>query len=110
MYAIIKTGGKQYRVTEGQVVHVEKLTSNVGQEIEFGNVLMVSQGEGQVHIGAPCLEKATVTGEIIDQARAPKIKIIKFKRRKQHLKQQGHRQYYTAVKIKRIALDEAQAS
>jgi len=104
MYAIIKTGGKQYRVTEGQIINVEKIESDSQEPtVRFDEVLMVIAGE-KAHIGAPCLADAHVTGEIIAQKRHKKIEIIKFKRRKHHLKHQGHRQYYTQVRVTGISV------
>lgn len=103
MYAIIATGGKQYKVSKGDVVQIEKLEDAVGAVVEFDQVLMVSDGEGKdIKIGAPLVDGAKVIGEIEDQVRADKIEIIKFRRRKHHMKRQGHRQYLTKVKIKEI--------
>lgn len=102
MYAVIKTGGKQYRVEEGQTLRVEKLDAKAGDSIDFSDVLMVADGD-DVKIGAPLIEGAKVKASVIEQGRAKKIEIIKFKRRKHHMKRQGHRQYYTAVKIDSIA-------
>lgn len=101
MYAIIKSGGKQYRVTQGQVVRLEKLTAEAGESISFDEVLMVGNGE-DAQFGAPLLSGVKVTGEVISQGRAKKVKILKFKRRKHHMKQMGHRQYFTEVKITNI--------
>ena len=101
MYAVILTGGKQYKVSEGQVLRVEKLVVDEGATIEFDQVLMVGQ-EGDMQVGAPYVEGAKVAAEVVAQGRAKKIKIIKFKRRKQHMKRQGHRQYLTEIKIKAI--------
>ncbi|AAO89938.2 50S ribosomal protein L21 [Coxiella burnetii] len=106
MYAIIKTGGKQYRVTEGQMLKVEKLAQDVGQSVKFDDVLMVAAGD-ELHIGTPSVKDAAVTAEVVDQGRQAKIEIIKFKRRKHHMKRQGHRQDFTAVKITEIALGKA---
>lgn len=101
MYAVIKSGGKQYRVTEGQTVKLEKLTAEPGDKIAFEQVLMVSD-DGHAQIGEPYLEGAKVTAEVLNQDRAKKIKIIKFRRRKHSDKQMGHRQYFTEVKITKI--------
>ena len=98
MYAIIATGGKQYRVQEGDQIKVEKLAGDPGEKIEFNQVLLLADGE-DVTIGAPYLDGSKVMGEVQDQARAKKIEIIKFKRRKQHMKRTGHRQSFTQVKI-----------
>jgi large subunit ribosomal protein L21 len=98
MYAVIETGGKQHRVREGQVIKIEKLEKGIGESVEFANVLMVSS-EKALKVGAPYVKGALVTAEVTDQARHPKIRILKFRRRKHHMKHQGHRQYYTAVKV-----------
>lgn len=100
-YAVIRTGGKQYRVSEGEVVKVEKLAGEVGAKITLGEVLFVG-GEGDPKIGAPLLAGASVTGEIVDQGRAKKILVFKKKRRKSYSRQRGHRQYQTALKITSI--------
>lgn len=102
MYAVIQTGGKQYRVEKGDVIRVEKLAGETGQPVDFDNVLMVSDGDAQ-KIGSPTVAGAKVVGEILEQARDKKIFILKFKRRKHHMKRQGHRQPYTAVRITEIA-------
>jgi large subunit ribosomal protein L21 len=98
MYAVIQTGGKQYRVEKGDVIKIEKLDGETGQPVDFDEVLMVSDGESQ-KLGTPIVAGAKVVGEILEQARDKKIFILKFKRRKHHMKRQGHRQYYTAVRI-----------
>lgn len=102
MYAVIKTGGKQYKVAEGQTVRVEKLEADAGATVEFDQVLMIAEG-GDVKVGTPVLEGAKVTAEVESQGRAKKVEIIKFRRRKHSMKRQGHRQYYTDVKITGIA-------
>jgi large subunit ribosomal protein L21 len=101
MYAVILTGGKQYRVKAGDVLKVEQLPVEVGSTIQFDNVLMISQ-EGSVVVDASKLKKANVEAEVLEQGRHKKIKIIKFRRRKHHMKQMGHRQNFTAVQIKAI--------
>lgn len=98
MYAVIKSGGKQHRVEEGEVLKLEKLEIATGEKIEFNNILMVGEGES-VKIGAPYVEGSSVTAEVLSQGRAKKVKIIKFNRRKHFRKQQGHRQWFTEVKI-----------
>ena len=100
-YAVIRTGGKQYRVAEGEVVRIEKLTGAVGDKVTLADVLFVG-GNGGVKIGAPLVANAKVTGEIVDQLRAKKIRVFKKKRRKSYSRQQGHRQYHTALKITAI--------
>ncbi|PIE83217.1 MAG: 50S ribosomal protein L21 [Candidatus Contendobacter odensis] len=102
MYAVIKTGGKQYRVTEGQTLKVEKLEAEEGASVEFDTILAIADGE-QVTLGTPYVEGARVTATIKAQARAPKVRIIKFRRRKHHLKRQGHRQHYTELQISGIS-------
>ena len=102
MYAVIKTGGKQYRVKEGDVLKIEELPAEVGSHIEFSEVLMLTDGE-TVTCGTPFISKAVVTAEVILHARHKKIKIIKFRRRKHHMKQMGHRQNYTQIKITAIS-------
>lgn len=101
MHAVIKTGGKQYRVAEGDLLKVETLPIEIGKKIEFDQVLMVSNGD-DVKIGKPMLAGAKVTAEVVIHGRRPKVKILKFKRRKHHMKRQGHRQNFTQVKITSI--------
>jgi large subunit ribosomal protein L21 len=98
MYAVIVTGGKQYKVAEGEFLKVEKLDVETGASIEFDKVLLVADGE-DVKIGAPVVEGAKVTAEVSAHGRGDKIRIIKFRRRKHHMKRQGHRQWYTEIKI-----------
>ena len=97
-YAIIKTGGKQYKVAAGDKIDVEKLDLAAGDTATFDEVLFVSDG-GSVKIGDPVLEGATVTGEVVEQRRAKKVTAFKFKRRKGHHKTKGHRQPLTRVSI-----------
>lgn len=100
MYAVIATGGKQYKVSEGDIVRVEKLEGEVGSKVEIKDVLMI--GGDTPKIGTPLVEKAKVAGEIVEQDRAKKILVFKKKKRKGYKKLQGHRQYYTALKINKI--------
>ncbi|MFT6732292.1 MAG: large subunit ribosomal protein L21 [Polaribacter sp.] len=102
MYAVIQSGGKQHRVKEGQVIRLEKIDLEKGVTIDFDKILMVGEGD-DLALGAPYLDKAKVAGEIIDQGRGKKIKIIKFQRRKHSRKQMGHRQWFTDVKITSIS-------
>ena len=102
MYAIIKTGGKQYRVSEGQTLRVEKLDGEKGDSVRLGDVLLLG-GEGQTRIGTPLLEGAAVEAQIVRQARAKKIIVFKKKRRKGYHKKQGHRQAYTEIEITGIS-------
>ncbi|MBI5538158.1 MAG: 50S ribosomal protein L21 [Deltaproteobacteria bacterium] len=101
MYAVIKTGGKQYRVTEGQSLRVEKLPGEPGQKVEFKEVLLV--GGDKLKIGQPTVTGARVEAEILGQDRGPKIVIFKFRRRKNYRRKQGHRQPYTQLKITGIS-------
>jgi len=102
MYAVIKTGGKQYRVQEGQTLKLEKLEVATGETLNFDEVLLVSDGEN-IKVGAPLVEGAKVTAEVVDHGRGDKVRIIKFRRRKHSMKRQGHRQWYTEVKITGIS-------
>jgi large subunit ribosomal protein L21 len=101
MHAVIKTGGKQYRVKEGDVLRVEKLGLEQGAKIKLDEVLMLSNGE-DITIGTPFVKGAKVTAEVMSNGRAKKVKIIKFRRRKHSMTQMGHRQSYTEIKIKSI--------
>ncbi len=98
-YAVIKTGGKQYRVSEGDLVKIEKLAGEVGEKITLADVLFIGGGNGDAKIGAPLVENASVTGEIVSQAKAKKILVFKKKRRKSYSRQRGHRQHQTTLKI-----------
>ena len=98
MYAVFKTGGKQYRAATGDMIKVEKIEAEKGATVELDQVLMVGEGE-DVRIGAPYLEGGKVTARVVDHGRADKVKIIKFKRRKHHMKRMGHRQYFTQLEI-----------
>lgn len=101
MYAIVNTGGKQYRVEEGETFRLEKIPGDIGSTISFDKVLMSSDGE-TVKVGQPFVENAAVVGKIVEQDKAKKILVFKFKRRKGYRRKQGHRQPYTAVKIESI--------
>lgn len=98
MYAVIATGGKQYRVAQGDIIQVEKLDVAEGSSIDFENVLMVGSGES-VKIGAPYVDGSKVTAVVKSQMRGEKIEIMKFRRRKHHQKRTGHRQYLTKIEI-----------
>ena len=98
MYAVIESGGKQHRVSEGEVLRLEKLELEVGATVTFDKVLMVGEG-AEVKVGQPYVEGSSVEAEVLDQARGEKIRIVKFNRRKHHRKQMGHRQWFTEVKI-----------
>ena len=98
MYAVFQSGGKQHRVSEGQIVRLEKIELEVGASVDFENVLMSADGEN-INVGAPYIAGGKVTAEVVSQGRADKVKIVKFKRRKHSRKQAGHRQWFTEVKI-----------
>ena len=98
MYAVIVSGGKQHRVKEGETLKLEKLEVETGGSVEFDRVLLVANGD-DVKVGAPVVEGAKVTAEVVSHGRHDKVNIIKFRRRKHHMKRQGHRQSFTEVKI-----------
>jgi len=103
MYAVIETGGKQYRVEPGQTVVVEKLPGEEGAAIEFARVLLVSSGDGSdVKVGQPVVNGARVTGKIVEHGLGEKLTVFKFRRRKNYVRRNGHRQQYTAVQIDQI--------
>ncbi|MBX4180796.1 50S ribosomal protein L21 [Sodalis sp. CWE] len=103
MYAIFQSSGKQFLASRGQIVRLEKLNTEKGKFIEFKNVMMITDGE-KIQIGTPFLCSAKVIGEIINHGRLDKIRIIKFRRRKHYRKSQGHRQWFTDVKINNISI------
>ena len=98
MYAVIESGGKQHRVQEGEILQLEKLEAATGDKVKFDKILMVGEGES-VKIGTPYVKGSQVTAEVLKQGRGDKIRIIKFNRRKHSKKTQGHRQWFTEVKI-----------
>ena len=102
MQAIITTGGKQYRVREGDVIRVEKLIVETGSQVDFDRVLLI-EDEGALAVGAPYLENGKVSAEVVSHGRADKIEVLKFKRRKSFMRRQGHRQPYTEVRITGIS-------
>ena len=102
MYAVIKTGGKQYRVIAGEKIKVEQIPADVGSKITLDQVLLVGEGES-VKIGSPVVAGATVTAEVLAHGRHDKVKIFKMRRRKHYQKHQGHRQNYTEIKIDEIS-------
>ena len=101
MYAVVKTGGKQYRVETGQTIRVEEIDGDVGTTVTLDNVLMYSDGEN-VNVGQPNLDNVTVSGYIVEQDKARKILVFKYKKRKRYRRKQGHRQPFTAIKIDSI--------
>jgi large subunit ribosomal protein L21 len=98
MYAVVNTGGKQYKVQKGETLRIEKIPGEVGSQVTFDKVLMVADGEN-VRLGQPLLEKAAVMASIVEQDKAKKILVFKYKRRKRYRRKQGHRQPYTAIRI-----------
>lgn len=102
MYAVIKTGGKQYKVAEGETLKVEKLDLDEGAGFDFDEVLMIIDGD-KINVGKPTLEGSKVSATVVSHGRHKKVNIIKFRRRKHHRKQMGHRQYFTEVKIEKIS-------
>ena len=102
MYAIIQTGGKQYRVAPGDVLRVERLPGERGDAVQLDQVLLVTSDGGEVRVGTPLVENASVKGEIVRQGKAKKILVFKKKRRKNYRRKQGHRQLFTAVQIQEI--------
>lgn len=101
MYAVIQTGGKQYRVQPGETVVVEKLDGNAGDQVHFDEVLLVAN-DGAVTVGKPMVDGAKVTGSIVEHQQGDKLVVFKFKRRKSYRRRNGHRQDYTAVKIDEV--------
>lgn len=101
MYAILESGGKQYRVVEGQSIKLEKLDVDAGNTVDFDRILMIGNGE-QSQVGAPVVAGAKVVAQVEKHGRHDKVKILKFRRRKHHMKRMGHRQDYTQVKITSI--------
>lgn len=106
MYAVIASGGKQYKVREGDILKVEKLTGDLGQSVSFDKVLMLADGD-DIQVGKPTVDSALVSGHIVEQGKARKILVFKYKRRKRYRRKQGHRQLFTAVKIDSIKAVES---
>ncbi|MFZ9149867.1 MAG: 50S ribosomal protein L21 [Burkholderiales bacterium] len=102
MYAVVKTGGKQYRVSAGTKIKVEQLTADVGSEVTLDQVLMIA-AEGNVKLGSPLLAGAAVKAKVLSQGRGDKVRIYKMRRRKHYRKSQGHRQNFTELEITGIA-------
>lgn len=103
MFAVIESGGKQYKVSEGETIRIEKLNGNPGQNIEFDKVLLLNKDD-QVNVGSPNLSNVKVSGEIISNGRAKKVVTFKLKRRKRYRRKIGHRQYFVDVKINSIKI------
>jgi len=104
MYAIIRTGGKQYRVNEGSILKIEKIAGEKGDKGTFSEVLLVSDDDGTIKVGDPVVANAAVTAEILEQGRNKKIIVFKYKRRKNYRRKQGHRQPFTKIKIDQIVV------
>ena len=105
VYAVIRSGGKQYRVSPGQRIRLERLHGDAGDAVRFDDVLLVN-GDGEVAVGTPTVESASVSGEIIEQGRARKIKVFKYKNKTRYRRLRGHRQLQTAVRVDEIALGD----
>ena len=102
MYAVFKTGGKQYRASEGDRLRVEKLDAEVGDSVEFDQILLVGEGS-DIKVGAPLVDGSKIAAKVTAQGRGKKIDVVKFKRRKNYKRQHGHRQHYTEVEITSIS-------
>lgn len=102
MYAIVRAGGKQYRVKEGDTIHLESLAAKAGEKVVLGEVLLVAGGEGEARLGSPLVAKAQVVGTVLEQGRGPKIRVFKYKKRKHYRRTRGHRQSFTALRIDAI--------
>lgn len=103
MYAVIETGGKQYRVSEGDVVRVEKLKVSEGDDISLDKVLLIKKDDESVTVGTPVVEGASVQAKVLSQGKAPKIIVYKYKAKKNERKKRGHRQPYTELQINKIS-------
>jgi large subunit ribosomal protein L21 len=103
VYAVIETGGKQHKVTEGEIIRVDKLNAEPGAEVVFGKVMLVKTDDEALKVGQPYVDNASVTAEVLEQGKAKKIIVFKYKRKRNYQRKQGHRQQYTAIKIKAIA-------
>ena len=103
MHAVVKTGGKEYRISQGDLIRVEKMEGKVGDQVTMKDILMVSH-EGQVQVGNPLLANAVITGEIVQQVKGKKILTYKMKRRKNYRRTKGHRQTYTYIRVNDISL------
>jgi large subunit ribosomal protein L21 len=101
MYAVVHSGGKQYKVEEGQILRLEKIAGDVGTPVTFDQVLLFSDGDN-ITIGKPTVENVSVKGRIVEQGKSRKILVFKYKRRKRYRRKQGHRQLFTAVRIDQI--------
>lgn len=104
MYAVVKTGGKEYRISQGDLIRVERMQGKVGDQVTMKDILMVSH-EDQVQVGNPLLANAVITGEIVQQVKGKKILTYKMKRRKNYRRTKGHRQTYTYIRVNDISLE-----
>lgn len=102
MYAVVATGGKQYKIKEGETLRIEKVNGNVGDVFAFDQVLLIADGEN-LAVGQPMVQGASVSAHIVEQGKEKKILVFKYKRRKRYRRKQGHRQPFTAVRIDKIA-------
>ena len=102
MYAIVKTGGKQYKVAEGDVLFVEKLDAQAGDVVTLNEVLASTNAEGELVVGAPVVEGASVTAKVVEQGKAKKVIVYKYKAKKDYRRKQGHRQPYTKIVVEKI--------
>ena len=104
MYAIIRAGGKQYRVSEGDTIYVESLDAPLGEKVTLGEVLLVGGDPDKARVGSPLIDKASVAATVVDQGREHKVRVFKYKKRKHYRRTRGHRQGYTALRIDGISL------
>jgi large subunit ribosomal protein L21 len=104
MYAVVRTGGKQYRVTPGEVIKVERLDGEVGATVALDQVLMIGGDGAQIRVGTPMIDGAKVAAEVLEQAKAPKVIVFKKRRRKNYRRKRGHRQLLTVLRIQDIAV------
>jgi large subunit ribosomal protein L21 len=104
VYAIIRAGGKQYRVKEGDTIHLESLSAKAGEKVVLGEVLLVGGGDGEARLGSPLVAKAQVVGTVLEQGKGRKIRVFKYKKRKHYRRTRGHRQSFTALRIDAIEI------
>jgi len=104
VYAIIRAGGKQYRVKEGDTIHLESLSAKAGEKVVLGEVLLVGGGDGGARLGSPLVAKAQVVGTVLEQGKGRKVRVFKYKKRKHYRRTRGHRQSFTALRIDAIEI------
>jgi large subunit ribosomal protein L21 len=104
VYAIVRAGGKQYRVQQGDTIYVERLEAPVGETVRLGEVLLVAGGEGEARVGSPLISQAAVVGTVVSEGRDKKVRVFKYKKRKHYRRTRGHRQAYTALRIDSIEI------